>query len=63
MTKKLKMIFLLLFGYTIVFIDKTVMGFALFPIEKQFSLSASQLGYITGFFSSPIRCFSSRLAE
>ncbi len=50
MTKKLQMIFLLLFGYTIVFIDKTIIGFALIPIEKQFSLSTEQLGYISGLF-------------
>lgn len=59
MTKKLQMIFLLLFGYTIVFIDKTIIGFALIPIEKQFSLSTEQLGYISGLFSSLTHCFRS----
>ena len=45
-----KMIFLLFLGYVIVYIDKTVMGFALLPIEKEFALSTQQLGYITGIF-------------
>lgn len=33
-----------------VYIDKTVMGFALLPIEKEFGLTTAQLGYITGIF-------------
>jgi sugar phosphate permease len=45
-----RMIFLLFLGYVIVYIDKTVMGFALLPIEKEFSLSTEELGYITGIF-------------
>lgn len=44
------MIFLLFLGYVIVYIDKTVMGFALLPIEKEFGVSTQQLGYITGIF-------------
>lgn len=44
------MIFLLFLGYVIVYIDKTVMGFALLPIEKEFGVSTEQLGYITGIF-------------
>ncbi|QPT13035.1 MFS transporter [Serratia rubidaea] len=44
------MIFLLFVGYVIVYIDKTVMGFALLPIEREFNLPAEQLGYITGVF-------------
>ncbi|MCS2162165.1 MFS transporter [Scandinavium sp. H11S7] len=44
------MIFLLFLGYVIVYIDKTVMGFALIPIEKEFGVSTQQLGYITGIF-------------
>ena len=31
-------------------IDKTVMGFALLPIEREFGLTTAQLGYITGIF-------------
>ena len=44
------MIFLLFLGYVIVYIDKTVVGFALLPIEKEFGVSTQQLGYITGIF-------------
>ncbi len=44
------MIFLLFVGYAVVYIDKTVMGFALLPIEKEFNLKPEQLGYITGVF-------------
>ncbi len=44
------MIFLLFIGYAIVYIDKTVVGFALLPIEREFSLQPEQLGYITGVF-------------
>ncbi|MFC0227810.1 MFS transporter [Serratia aquatilis] len=44
------MIFLLFVGYVVVYIDKTVMGFALLPIEREFNLQAEQLGYITGMF-------------
>ena len=44
------MIFLLFVGYVVVYIDKTVMGFALLPIEREFSLQPQQLGYITGMF-------------
>lgn len=57
MSKRLQMIGLLLFGYTIVFIDKTVIGFALLPIEKEFNLSPQQLGYITGIFFLTYSCF------
>ncbi len=57
MSKRLQMIGLLLFGYTIVFIDKTVIGFALLPIEKEFDLSAQQLGYLTGLFFLTYSCF------
>ncbi|WP_459176758.1 hypothetical protein [Ewingella americana] len=32
------MIFLLFVGYAVVYIDKTVIGFALLPIEKEFNL-------------------------
>lgn len=44
------MIFLLFVGYVVVYIDKTVMGFALLPIEREFNLQPEQLGYITGMF-------------
>jgi len=44
------MIFLLFIGYVLVYIDKTVIGFALLPIEKEFNLKPEQLGYITGIF-------------
>ncbi|MGP9436358.1 MFS transporter [Ewingella sp. AOP8-B2-18] len=44
------MIFLLFIGYVLVYIDKTVIGFALLPIEKEFNLQPEQLGYITGIF-------------
>ncbi|MFF6010446.1 MFS transporter [Rahnella sp. R3(2024)] len=44
------MIFLLFVGYVVVYIDKTVMGFALLPIEREFTLQPQQLGYITGMF-------------
>lgn len=44
------MIFLLFVGYAVVYIDKTVMGFALLPIEREFNLQPEQLGYITGIF-------------
>lgn len=44
------MIFLLFVGYVVVYIDKTVMGFALLPIEREFNLQPEQLGYITGIF-------------
>ncbi|GBU13926.1 MFS transporter [Enterobacterales bacterium] len=44
------MIFLLFVGYAVVYIDKTVIGFALLPIEKEFNLKPEQLGYITGVF-------------
>ncbi|MCZ4059988.1 MFS transporter [Pantoea sp. LMR881] len=44
------MIAMLFTGYVLVYIDKTVMGFALLPIEKEFGLSTTQLGYITGIF-------------
>ncbi|RDK89928.1 sugar phosphate permease [Enterobacillus tribolii] len=50
MKSQSQMIFLLFIGYVIVYIDKTVMGFALLPIEKEFGLSTTQLGYITGIF-------------
>lgn len=43
-------IMMLFIGYAFVYIDKTVMGFALLPLEKEFGLSATQLGYITGIF-------------
>jgi Sugar phosphate permease len=50
MKSQSQMIFLLFIGYVFVYIDKTVTGFALLPIEKEFSLNAEQLGYITGIF-------------
>ena len=50
MKSQSQMIFLLFIGYVVVYIDKTVMGFALLPIEKEFGLSTAQLGYITGIF-------------
>lgn len=50
MKSQSQMIFLLFIGYVLVYIDKTVTGFALLPIEKEFNLSAEQLGYITGIF-------------
>lgn len=53
------MIFLLFIGYAIVYIDKTVVGFALLPIEREFSLQPEQLGYITGVFFSPTPFFRS----
>jgi len=45
-----QMILLLFIGYVFVYLDKTVTGFALLPIEKEFGLSTSQLGLITGVF-------------
>lgn len=62
MKSQSQMIFLLFIGYVVVYIDKTVTGFALLPIEKEFGLNAEQLGYITGIFFSPIRCFRCRRA-
>ena len=50
MKSQSQMIFLLFIGYVFVYIDKTVTGFALLPIEKEFGLNAEQLGYITGIF-------------
>jgi len=50
MKNQSQMIFILFLGYVFVYIDKTVTGFALLPIEKEFSLDASQLGLITGVF-------------
>ncbi len=44
------MIFLLFFGYVLVYLDKTVIGFALLPISREFNLPPQQLGYITGMF-------------
>jgi ACS family glucarate transporter-like MFS transporter len=44
------MIFLLFLGYVLVYIDKTVIGFALLPIGREFDLAPQQLGYITGMF-------------
>lgn len=49
-TNKYLMIFLLFIGYVVVYVDKTVIGFALLPIEKEFSLTTKELGYITGMF-------------
>lgn len=48
--KKYLMIILLFLGYLIVFIDKTVIGLAMIKIEKEFSLSPKEFGYITGVF-------------
>ena len=50
MKNQSQMIFILFIGYVFVYIDKTVTGFALLPIEKEFSLDASELGLITGVF-------------
>lgn len=50
MKSQSQMIFLLFIGYVVVYIDKTVMGFALLPIEKEFDLNPTQLGYLTGIF-------------
>ncbi|MEX3019168.1 MFS transporter [Kluyvera sp. STS39-E] len=50
MKSQSQMIFLLFIGYVFVYIDKTVTGFALLPIEQEFGLNAEQLGYITGIF-------------
>lgn len=50
MKSQSQMIFLLFIGYVFVYIDKTVTGFALLPIEQEFDLNAKQLGYITGVF-------------
>lgn len=50
MKNKMQMIFLLFVGYVVVYIDKTVVGFALLLIEQEFGLSPTQLGYITGIF-------------
>lgn len=50
MKSQSQMIFLLFIGYVVVYIDKTVMGFALLPIEKEFGLTTAQLGHITGIF-------------
>lgn len=44
------MVFLLFMGYAVVYLDKTIIGFALLPIEKEFHLLPEQLGYITGMF-------------
>jgi len=44
------MVFLFFTGYAIVYIDKTVIGFAILPIEREFSLRPEQLGYIPGIF-------------
>lgn len=44
------MLVLLFIGYVFVYIDKTVIGFALLPIRQEFSLSPQQAGYITGAF-------------
>lgn len=40
MKSQSQMIFLLFIGYVVVYIDKTVTGFALLPIEKEFGLNA-----------------------
>ena len=50
MKSQSQMILLLFIGYVFVYLDKTVTGFALLPIEKEFGLSTSQLGLITGVF-------------
>ncbi|MDF7680281.1 MFS transporter [Enterobacteriaceae bacterium ESL0689] len=50
MKSQYQMIFLLFIGYVFVYIDKTVIGFAMLPIEQEFSLDSKQLGYITGVF-------------
>ena len=50
MKNRFLMIFLLFVGYVVVYLDKTVMGFALLPIEREFDLRPEQLGYITGIF-------------
>ena len=47
MKSQSQMIFLLFIGYVVVYIDKTVMGFALLPIEKEFGLT-SALGMSVG---------------
>lgn len=47
---RLLMLILLFIGYTFVYIDKTVMGFALLPIREEFSLTPQQVGYITAAF-------------
>lgn len=44
------MLLLLFVGYIFVYIDKTVIGFALLPIRQEFHLSTQQAGYITGAF-------------
>lgn len=49
-TSRFLMLFLLFTGYVLVYIDKTVIGFALLPIRDEFHLSPQQIGYISGIF-------------
>ncbi|WP_455814633.1 MFS transporter [Pseudomonas graminis] len=49
-TSRFLMLFLLFTGYVLVYIDKTVIGFALLPIRDEFHLTPQQVGYISGIF-------------
>ncbi len=63
MKSQSQMIFLLFIGcYVVVYIDKTVMGFALLPIEKSSGLTTAQLGYITDLLSRLLSLFRCLLA-
>lgn len=47
---RLGMILMLFAGYTLIYIDKTVMGFALLPIRAEFNFTPQQVGLIPGLF-------------
>ncbi|WP_455818406.1 MFS transporter [Pseudomonas cerasi] len=49
-TSRFLLLFLLFTGYVLVYIDKTVIGFALLPIRDEFHLTPQQVGYISGIF-------------
>ncbi len=62
MKSQSQMIFLLFIGYVFVYIDKTVTGFALLPIEKNLASTPNSWATSPVSFSSPTPCSRSRRA-
>lgn len=50
MTSHALMLCLLFMGYVLVYLDKTVMCFALLPVREEFHLAPQQVGCIGGIF-------------